>query len=160
MARNIQELATLGGSPSGPPGSTFIWSPDSLVDNASAANPIADPGQSMWFVLTVISPNGCTDVDSVYITVVPDVVIPSGFTPNGDGWNDTWIIDFIELFPDCEVEIYSRWGELLFQSDGYTGPWDGTYEGGDVPIGTYYYVVKLNDPDFPEPYTGPLTVLH
>ncbi len=155
----IQDVATLGGDPSGPPGSVFTWMPDSLVNDPSLPNPIADPGQSQWFVLTVISPNGCTDIDSVFITVVPDVVIPSGFTPNSDGWNDEWIIDFIDLFPDCEVEIYSRWGELLFQSDGYAEPWDGTYNGGEVPIGTYYYVVKLNDPDFPEPYTGPLTVL-
>ncbi len=95
----------------------------------------------------------------MFVEVVPDVVIPSGFTPNGDGWNDTWQIDFIDLFPACEVEIYNRWGELLFSSVGYGTPWDGTYKGGYVPVGTYYYVVKLNDPDFPEPYTGPLTVL-
>ena len=49
--------------------------------------------------------------------------------------------------------------DRLFASVGYAEQWDGTYNGGEVPIGTYYYAIELNDPDFPEPYTGPLTVL-
>jgi gliding motility-associated-like protein len=155
----LSESATLGGSPSGPPGSTFTWSPDSLLSNGTVPNPNADPTVSTWFTLTVVGPDGCVSVDSVLITVVPDIVIPTGFTPNGDGYNDTWIIDFIELFPNVEVEIYNRWGEMLFQSRGYRTPWDGRYSGGPVPVGTYYYVVKLNDPEFPDAYTGPLTVI-
>src|SRR5690606_39770794 len=98
-------------------------------------------------------------LDSVLVTVLPDLVIPNGFTPNGDGWNETWQIDLIELFPECEVEIYNRWGEQLFRSVGYKQPWDGRYNGGPVPVGTYYYVIQLNSPEFPEPYTGPLTVI-
>ncbi len=155
----LSETAPLGGSPTGPFGAIFTWSPDSLLNDGVVANPIADPMQTTWFTVTVVAPDGCISTDSALVTVVPDVVIPSGFTPNGDGWNDTWIIDFIELFPDCEVEIYNRWGEMLFQSVGYRQPWDGRYSGGLVPVGTYYYVVKLNDPEFPEPLTGPLTVI-
>ena len=155
----LDETATLGGTPTGPVGSLYTWSPDSLLDDPASANPVADPPLTTWFVVTVTAPNGCISIDSVLVTVIPEVVIPTGFTPNGDGYNDTWIIDFVELFPDIEVEVYSRWGELLFQSVGYQQPWDGRYEGGMVPVGTYYYVVKLNDPDFPEPFTGPLTVI-
>lgn len=151
--------ATLGGSPTGPPGSTFLWSPDSVLSSTTNPNPVADPLVTTWFVVTVTAPNGCVGVDSVLITVIPEVDITSGFTPNGDGWNDVWVIDFIDQFPNAEVEIYNRWGELLFQSVGYRVPWDGRYAGGFVPVGTYYYVVKLNDPEFPDPYTGPLTVI-
>ncbi|MBV6404647.1 MAG: hypothetical protein GFGODING_01401 [Flavobacteriales bacterium] len=150
---------TLGGDPSGPPGATFSWQPDSLLDNASSGAPVTTPEETTWFVLTVTMPDGCTAVDSVLVTVLPEVVIPSGFTPNGDGWNDTWQIDLIELFPECEVEVYNRWGELLFQSVGYKEPWDGRYHGGLVPVGTYYYAIRLNHPDYPEPFTGPLTVI-
>lgn len=155
----IQGTVQLGGNPSGPSGSTFSWTPDSLLDAANAPNPFADVSHTTWFVLTVTSPNGCVSVDSVLITVVPQVVVPSGFTPNGDGHNDVWQIDYIELFPNCEVEIYNRWGEPLFKSVGYHTPWDGRYNGGFVPVGTYYYAINLNDPRFPEALTGPLTVI-
>lgn len=155
----LGETITLGGSPTGPSGSTFSWVPDSLLSSSSAANPTTVPPTTAWYTVTVVGPDGCVAVDSVLITVVPDVVIHTGFTPNGDGYNDTWIIDFIELFPNAEVEIYNRWGEMLFRSVGYRTPWDGRYSGGPVPVGTYYYVVKLNDPEFPDAYTGPLTVI-
>jgi gliding motility-associated-like protein len=133
--------------------------PDSLVSNAAASNPTTSPEQTTWYTLTVTAPNGCVDQDAVLVTFTPEITIPSGFTPNGDGWNDAWQIDLIDMFPDCEVEIYNRWGEMLFRSVGYKQPWDGRYNGGDVPVGTYYYAVKLNDPKFPEAYTGPLTVI-
>lgn len=155
----LSETATLGGNPTGPTGSIFIWQPDQTINSGSSANPIADPDVSTWYYVYVTAPNGCSAVDSVLITVVPEIVITTGFSPNGDGRNDAWVIDYIDLFPECEVEIYSRWGEMLFRSVGYKTPWDGRYNGGFVPVGTYYYVIKLNDERFPEPYTGPLTVI-
>lgn len=150
---------TLGGAPSGPSGSIFTWDADTTLSATDVPNPVASPSITTWYTLTVQAPNGCIGVDSVLVTVLPDVEIPSGFSPNGDGWNDTWVIDLIDLFPNCEVEIYNRWGEMLYQSVGYRIPWDGRYKGGPVPVGTYYYIVKLNDPEYPDAYTGPLTVI-
>jgi gliding motility-associated-like protein len=155
----VSGSVTLGGSPTTDPGSTIIWSPDSVLSDPTAFNPVADPSITTWFQLIVTDPNGCQSIDSVLITVVPEIVIPTGFTPNGDGWNDGWVIDNIDLFPECVVEIYNRWGEMLFRSVGYKQPWDGRYNGGFVPVGTYYYVVELNSEEFPEPFTGPLTVI-
>ncbi len=156
---HVNASVALGGSPTGPDGSSYSWTPDSVLTDPGSAAPIADPTVTTWFAVTVTAPNGCVSIDSVLVTVIPNVVIPTGFTPNGDGWNDTWVIDFIDLFPQAEVEIYNRWGEPIFTSVGYKVPWDGRYNGGFVPVGTYYYVIKLNDPEFPEPYTGPLTVI-
>jgi gliding motility-associated-like protein len=150
--------ATLGG-PGGPVGTLYSWTPDTLLSSASVANPIASPLSTTWYVLSVVAPNGCSDTDSVLVTVVPNIDIPSGFTPNSDGRNDVWVIEFIELFPQCEVEVYNRWGEQLFRSVGYNTPWDGRYKDGQVPVGTYYYVIELNDPQFPDAFTGPLTVI-
>jgi len=155
----IQGTTVLGGSPAGPPGSTFIWQPDSLLDHGNVANPTANVHATTWFFLTVIGPNGCISLDSVLVTVVPQVKVPSGFTPNGDGHNDTWILDFASIFPDIEVLVFSRWGEPLFRSVGYHTPWDGKYDGKPVPMGTYYYVVDLHDDRFPEAITGPLTII-
>ena len=153
------DAVTLGGSPTGPQGSIHLWAPDSLLNNGSIANPIATPTATTWFTVLVTAPNGCQALDSVLVTVVPEIRIPTGFTPNGDGWNDMWVIDFIDLFPESEVEVYNRWGDMLFRSVGYKQPWDGKYSGGFVPVGTYYYVIKLNDPRFPDDFTGPLTVI-
>ncbi|HEY0977388.1 MAG TPA: gliding motility-associated C-terminal domain-containing protein [Flavobacteriales bacterium] len=153
------DQVALGGQPSGSPGSSFIWQPDSVLNDGTAPNPTATLFQTTLFTLTVTSADGCIGTDQVLITVEPEFVIPTGFTPNGDGWNDAWQIDLIELFPNCEVEIFNRWGEPLFKSVGYKVPWDGRYSGGYVPVGTYYYTIVLNDPRFPEAFTGPLTVI-
>jgi gliding motility-associated-like protein len=91
--------------------------------------------------------------------VRPTIVFPDGISPNGDGANDTWVIDGIDLFPNCNVEVYNRWGELLFQSPGYKENWDGTFKGKALPVGTYYYIIDLGDPLFPDAYTGPITIM-
>jgi gliding motility-associated-like protein len=100
-------------------------------------------------------------MDSLIITVIPRIVVPTGFTPNGDGMNDDWEIDMIHLYPNCEIEVYNRWGEQLFYSLGYPASerFDGTYKGKDLPIGTYYYIINLHDEIFTEPITGPLTIM-
>ncbi|MDQ3191308.1 MAG: gliding motility-associated C-terminal domain-containing protein, partial [Bacteroidota bacterium] len=73
--------------------------------------------------------------------------------------NDKWIIDNINFFPESIVEVYNRWGEMLFRSNpGYTNPWDGTFNGSELPVGTYYYVINLHDERF-EPLTGPITIM-
>jgi gliding motility-associated-like protein len=55
--------------------------------------------------------------------------------------------------------MYNRWGERLFYSKGYNTPWDGNYKGKPLPVGTYYYAIKLNNDLFPTPYVGPITIL-
>ena len=97
--------------------------------------------------------------DTVTVFVLPGISVPSGFTPNGDGTNDYWVLPFASEFPNIVVEVYNRWGELLFHSDGYNTPWDGTYNGKPVPVGTYYFIINLNDPRFPKAQTGPVTIL-
>ena len=86
------------------------------------------------------------------------ITFPTGFTPNGDGTNDVWNLYFIADFPNTTVTIFNRWGENIFESNGYTKPWDGTYKGEALPSGTYYYIIDLNDPQF-EPMTGPITII-
>ncbi len=139
-------------------GVSYTWTPGSTLSDSTIANPVASPAQTTTYYVTGVSANGCTATDSVVVTVLPAIKFPDGISPNGDGKNDTWIIDFIEQFPNNVVEIYNRWGELLFHADGYQQDWDGTYNGEPLPIGTYYYVIELNEEGF-EPYTGPITIL-
>ena len=81
-------------------------------------------------------------------------MIPTAFTPNGDGANDAWIID--NLSEDASVRIYDRHGTIIFSSnDGYTRPWDGTSRGSRLPAGSYLYLIQ-NGPD---KYKGTATIL-
>ncbi|CAN5377977.1 hypothetical protein BH09BAC5_BH09BAC5_09380 [soil metagenome] len=151
--------ATIGGNPTGPSGSTYGWGPSTGLGDPTSSNPVASPAATTTYIVVVTDANGCIGSDTMDLIVVPAIDFPNGFTPNGDGINDYWQIDNIYLFPNCQVEVYNRWGELLFNSIGYNPPWDGRFEGKDVPVGTYYYIIKLNDPLFPEVYTGPLTIM-
>jgi len=69
--------------------------------------------------------------------------ITNTFTPNGDGVNDTWAIEGLEKYPNANVQIYGRSGEKLFESNGYTAPFTGIYNGRQLPAGTYYYIINL-----------------
>jgi len=150
----------IGGMPtSSTAGSAIVWTPSTTLNNSTAPNPIASPTVTTTYTVTVTSPQGCISIDSTLVTVLPTIVFPDGFSPNGDGVNDEWIIDGIETFPNCTVEVYNRWGELLFQSPGYKEKWNGTYKGQALPVGTYYYIIDLGDPLFPDAYTGPITIL-
>jgi gliding motility-associated-like protein len=153
------QILTLGGSPTTNTGNSVVWSPDTALSDPFAFNPQYPATQSGWFLVSVVDSSGCTALDSVFIEVLPEISVPSGFSPNGDGINDIWEIDIDLLFPDLVVEIYNRWGNLLYRSEGYTIPWDGNYEGDPVPVGTYYYVIDLKSDEYPEPLTGPLTIL-
>ncbi len=149
----------IGGNPTGPTGSTYIWTPTIALDNSTNANPFANPITTTSYTVTVTSSQGCVSSDIIIVTVVANITFPNGISPNGDGSNDEWVIDNIELFPNSVVEVYNRWGELLFQSKGYVEKWKGIYKGKPLPIGTYYYIINLNDPLFPDAFTGPITVL-
>ncbi len=69
--------------------------------------------------------------------------VPKAFTPNGDTMNDTWELEQANIYPNMKVRIFNRWGKILFESVGYSRPWDGTFEGKVVPAGTYYYTIDL-----------------
>lgn len=148
---------TLNASGAGTNGS-YAWEPLEGLDDGSIPNPTATPSETTIYYVFGTDENGCMGYDSVIVEIVPGIVFPDGITPNGDNINDTWIIDYIEFFPEAVVQVYNRWGEMLFNSQGYAVPWDGKYEGKDLPVGTYYYVIDLHTPGI-EPYTGPITIV-
>ncbi|HTB30582.1 MAG TPA: gliding motility-associated C-terminal domain-containing protein, partial [Bacteroidia bacterium] len=153
------QSVTIGGTPTAPSGSTYLWIPSSGLSDSNVANPTATPSVTTTYTVIADNPFGCPGSDTVTVFVVPQIVVPDGFSPNGDGQNDYWNIGFVNDFPGVVVEVYNRWGELLFRSVGYKNPWDGTYQGKPVPVGTYYYIINLHDPRFTQAYTGPVTIL-
>ena len=81
--------------------------------------------------------NGCVKSDDVFIKVLKAPAIPNIFSPNGDGIHDTWVIQYLESYPGATVDIFNRYGQLIYHSEGYANPWDGTINGKPVPVGTY-----------------------
>lgn len=90
---------------------------------------------------------GCIGSFDVEIPVIDVGCIDpvNTFTPNGDGYNDTWVIDNMELYPNIEVNIFNRWGNLVKKFSNVYEPWDGMINGVDAPSGTYFYVINLNN---------------
>ena len=98
--------------------------------------------------------SGCTSSTSLLITVdVCDtcvVFIPEGFSPNNDGAHDTFSITCIEG-RKTKVEIFNRWGNLVYLEENYLNTWNGKINSGlqiageDLPAGTYYYIIKIED---------------
>ena len=68
--------------------------------------------------------------------------VPSAFSPNGDGINDTWVIGAIDEYVDAEVIIYNRWGQRVFYSPENKEYWDGKHKGSDMPIADYFYIIN------------------
>lgn len=143
---------------SGSGGNSYLWSPPTWLTDSTIANPTSTPDSTITYYLTVISPDGCVGYDSVTIEVIPQIKFPDGISPNGDGKNDTWVISFIEQYPNAVVEIYNRWGEMLYRSEDYKNDWDGTYKGKPLPVGTYYYIIEPNEEGV-KPFTGPITIM-
>ena len=139
--------------------SRYIWSPPTALSRTDIASPVATPAQTTPYQLTAVSAFGCPTTLSVRVEVVEPLYIPSAFSPNGDGQNDAWVILNIASFPNCEVTIYNRWGELIFYSRGYAKPWDGTYQQAVVESGVYTYQISTNDEVLPGSYRGQLTVI-
>ncbi len=122
------------------------------------------PDSSAYYKVIATLPGECEDTSSIYLEFIPAITPNSGFSPNDDGINDYWKIKFIDKFPNNMVTVYSRWGVKVFEQKGYTNDdhsksWDGKAKNGkDLPSGTYYYVIILNEEGF-QPITGPITII-
>jgi len=156
---SVTILSTASTGLSGTGNGTYMWSPATGLSCTTCANPTANPTVTTTYTLSVTDINGCMSSDSVRVTIITDVIVNDGLSPNGDGINDVWEIANIEQFPDALVEVYNRWGELLFSSIGYKEKWNCKYNNNDLPVGTYYYVINLNSDLHKEPLTGPITIL-
>jgi gliding motility-associated-like protein len=136
---------------------TFLWLPSTYLDDASKANPLCRPTNDITYTIRVTSADGCTATDDLFIKVIRDFIVPNTFTPNNDGINDYWLIDNLYLYPSHRVQVFNRYGQLVFETANYSSPWDGTYKGKNLPVGTYYYIIELGGQR--KPKTGYVTII-
>ncbi len=132
----------------------ILWS-----DGETAAS---RPGiTSGTYSVAVTDNNGCAasrDIELGYMATGGCLEIQTIITPNGDGFNDTWKIRNIDLFPNAEVFVFNRWGELVFHTRNLSAnPWDGTSGGKLLPTDSYHYILHLNDGS--KPRSGVISII-
>lgn len=138
-------------------GATYSWSPATGLTDPTSPTPLANPEKTTTYTVTITTAEGCTATASVTVTVVPAIIPMNAMTPNGDGINDVFHVENLDKYPDCRVEIYTRWGEKIFESKGYSEPWNGTHNGKQMPLGAYYYIIYLSKDE--APISGSITII-
>lgn len=136
--------------------SSYAWQPLGLLNDATLANPVASPTETISFTVTGTDASGCAARDTVTIFVSANgkcnLVIYNGFTPNDDTHNDFWYIDGIGTDEKNEVSIFNRWGEKLWETkhyDNQNNKWEGQGPSGKIlPDGTYFYLIKYKEEIF------------
>ncbi|GAA4495880.1 hypothetical protein GCM10023172_08340 [Hymenobacter ginsengisoli] len=125
---------------------------------ADQLRPIASPTVTTTYTLSA-GGGKCAASSTVTVTVTPRVRIPTAFSPNGDGQDDTWEIDNIGAYAGNHVQVFNRWGSKIFDAANYSRSteWNGTIGGQPAPVGTYYYVITLGNG---RSYSGPVTVVY
>jgi len=120
---------------------TVSWLPTEGLSCADCLDPDASPSFTTTYIITVTDEAGCVATDEITIQVILDFTVPNAFTPNGDGVNDWFGIsaDFLE---SVTLDIYNRWGDLVFHADDQNTRWDGLLNGVEQEIGTYIFKVN------------------
>jgi gliding motility-associated-like protein/uncharacterized repeat protein (TIGR01451 family) len=107
----------------------------------------ATPDRMMY---VVCNGRSC-DTATVRINVqCPSIRVNNGFSPNGDGYNDTFVIEGLENYPNHKLQVFNRWGTEVYQAVQYKGSWEGNWDAINLPEGTYFYIIDLGDGSKPK----------
>lgn len=157
---NVQEIYVINAQ------GTINWYADSAltVSLGSSISFLPSNQETMTYYATE-NFNGCEGQASAVTIYIEDcpLIIPTAFTPNGDGTNDVWeIIGLDEQFPESSVTVFNRWGEPIYESTmgNYANkPWDGKYKEGILPVSSYYFVIQRSSDGSLEPLSGTVSII-
>lgn len=128
----------------------YEWSPPGDLSCADCPDPVAKPGGSSTYRLTVTDGNGCTATVEYRVLLFPPcdpqrLIIPNAFTPDGDGNNDVFKVVPFEGFEQIvSLQIYNRWGQRIYLGSGPAAAWDGTAGGKPAPSDVYVYILEAD----------------
>ena len=118
---------------------TIAWAPTTALSCDNCANPTASPLATTRYVVTVTDPAGCKNSDSLLVTVTDGILlVPTGFSPNNDGENDLFRV-LNKNLGKFDLQVFNRWGELLYETSDPTEGWDGTYKNMKQEVGVYVW---------------------
>jgi len=121
---------------------TYKWFPSIGLSRDDIPDPVASPVDDITYTLTVTSDQSCVSIDNIFIKVLKQPEVPNAFSPNNDGMNDLWNVKYLESYVNASVQVFNRYGEIVYKSSkGYSIPWNGQFNGIDLPVGTYYYII-------------------
>ncbi|MES2431639.1 MAG: gliding motility-associated C-terminal domain-containing protein [Bacteroidota bacterium] len=141
-------------------GMIVSWTPSLYLSSSSIPNPRIAALDDGTYTMTVTSNDGCVATDNLQVIVLRTLKIPNVFSPNGDGINDTWNIEYLEDYVNAKVSIFNRYGQFMFEAaaGSYNGkPWDGTNKGTPLPVGTYFYIINLGEGK--DPISGSISII-
>ncbi|MBL7764255.1 MAG: gliding motility-associated C-terminal domain-containing protein [Chitinophagaceae bacterium] len=122
---------------------SYYWSPPTYLSDATDLNASLTPSASAKYTLYAESEFGCTNNDTMSVKVVAGIFVPSAFTPNNDGKNDRWHIPYLDPVFQATVNVYNRFGKLVYHAEGETVDWDGSLNGLPQPSATYIYLIRF-----------------
>jgi gliding motility-associated-like protein len=122
----------------------YWWSSHEDLSCVTCLEPTVYPSANHWYFLNVIDEFGCMNYDGVLVEVTGPLYVPNSFTPNGDGINDVFRADGL-LVAGFNMQIYNRWGEMIFESNDPAYGWDGRYKGFEPIIDTYTWRISYKD---------------
>lgn len=123
---------------------TVTWSPEEYLSCVVCPNPMANPDTDFNYTATFIDENGCTAITGVHIHYDPVLYVPNTFTPDGDEFNNLFEA-ILNNSLGFKMEIFNRWGELIFETNNIDVGWDGTYNGVMCQDGTYTWKATVMD---------------
>ena len=134
----------------GPAGfAAYSWLPSDQLSANSGQTVIFTAGETQWITLEALHPTGCVLVEPILMVVV-DVDIPNGFSPNGDSYNEYFVIQDLDDYTEKKLSVWNRWGDIVLEQDNYQNDWDGTCQtslcmgSGQLPEGTYFYLLDVH----------------
>jgi gliding motility-associated-like protein len=100
------------------------------------------------YILQVVDLQGCVGKDSVLVASKDCealLVFPNAFTPNHDGLNDVFRLKYPGFVDDYRLQIFNRWGQMIYQTSDPYGEWDGRFANDLQPTGTYIWIARYTD---------------
>jgi gliding motility-associated-like protein len=123
----------------------YSWSPNNYISDVTDLTPTVTPPSEIDYTLSAISSFGCRNEDHVLVKVVTGIYVPNAFTPNGDGNNDLWQIPFLDPAFEATVNVYNRYGQVVYHASGEIVSWDGKLKGMVQAPGVYIYLVTFKN---------------
>ncbi|UAY51204.1 LamG-like jellyroll fold domain-containing protein [Ferruginibacter albus] len=125
-------------------GNTYSWSPVTGLNDPAVIAPVFNSDLTTDFVITITSAGGCVTHDSLLVKpfTVKGIIMPTAFSPNGDGLNDLLRPTLIDMQQLNFLRIYNKWGQLIFETSDAAKGWDGTYQGQSQPLGSYVWMAQ------------------